>query len=233
MIHERRLLVNNGWSGLLSLLALLPYKRHSLKRYTREGGQALDCFDPSTHTLVTCNIPLIDKLINLPFGGDTPFSAEVWFVNTTVKRDLKWGTPSPIPLMDVVPGFPVSARSFGKWGARISDSRSFVNQIVGSQAASVLQVSASVTELSGQVSKDISKFQDVFAKTLEAKELSKVEVGGAFAAVKSFEVLNNAAVNESDSAVGARLGAAATSEKSQSAYSGNTQRLCKSYDRWL
>ena len=64
-----------------------------------KGGQALDCFDPGTHTLVTGNIPLIDKLINL-LGGDTSFSAEVWFVNTTVKRDLKWGTPSPIPLMD-------------------------------------------------------------------------------------------------------------------------------------
>ena len=49
-----------------------------------KGGQALDCFDPGTYTLSTGNIPLIDKLINLPFGGDTPFSAEVWFVNTTV-----------------------------------------------------------------------------------------------------------------------------------------------------
>ena len=84
-----------------------------------KGGQALDCFDPGTHTLVTGNIPLIDKLINLPFGGDTPFSAEVWFVNTTVKRDLKWGTPSPIPLMDATLGFPVSARAFGKWGQRL------------------------------------------------------------------------------------------------------------------
>lgn len=229
-----------------------------------KGGQALDCFDPGTHTLVTGNIPLIDKLINLPFGGDTPFSAEVWFVNTTVKRDLKWGTPSPIPLMDATLGFPVSARAFGKWGAKIDDVRSFVTQVVGTQSgassdkvhsyfigqivqsfskflsgviargeASILQVSALMTELSNEASRDISdelskfgvnlvnfniesinipdeemtKIQDVFAKTLEAKELSKIEVGGAFAAVKSFEVLNNAATNQSDGSLGAMLGA--------------------------
>ena len=229
-----------------------------------KGGQALDCFDPGTHTLVTGNIPLIDKLINLPFGGDTPFSAEVWFVNTTVKRDLKWGTPSPIPLMDATLGFPVSARAFGKWGAKIDDVRSFVTQVVGTQSgassdkihsyfigqivqsfskfrsgviargeASILQVSALMTELSNEASRDISdelskfgvnlvnfniesinipdeemaKIQDVFAKTLEAKELSKVEVGGAFAAVKSFEVLNNAATNQSDGSLGSMLGA--------------------------
>ncbi len=229
-----------------------------------KGGQALDCFDPGTHTLVTGNIPLIDKLINLPFGGDTPFSAEVWFVNTTVKRDLRWGTPSPIPLMDATLGFPVSARAFGKWGAKIDDVRSFVTQIVGTQSdassdkihryfigqivqsfskflsgviargeASILQVSALLTELSNEASKDISdelskfgvnlvnfniesinipdeemaKIQDVFAKTLEAKELSKIEVGGAFAAVKSFEVLNNAAKNQSDGSLGSMLGA--------------------------
>ena len=229
-----------------------------------KGGQALDCFDPGPHTLVTGNIPLIDKLINLPFDGDTPFSAEVWFVNTTVKRDLKWGTPSPIPLMDATLGFPVSARAFGKWGAKINNVRSFVTQVVGTQSgasadkihsyfigqvvqsfsrflsgviargeASILQVSALMTELSTKSSKDISeefskfgvdlvnfniesinipdeemaKIQDVFAKTLEAKELSKVEVGGAFAAIKSFEVLNNAATNQSDGSLGAMLGA--------------------------
>ena len=67
-----------------------------------KGGQALDVFMPGTHTLSTGNIPLLNKLINLPFGGDTPFTAEVWYLNTTVKRDLPWGTPSPIPFSDPI-----------------------------------------------------------------------------------------------------------------------------------
>ena len=56
-----------------------------------KGGQALDKFNPGTHTLISGNIPLLEKIVNLPFGGDTPFTAEIWFINTTVKRDLKWG----------------------------------------------------------------------------------------------------------------------------------------------
>ena len=54
---------------------------------------------------------------------------------------------------------------------------------------------------------EIQKLQEVFSKTLEAKELSKVEVGGAYGAIKTFEVLNNAAQNPSDGVVGGMLGA--------------------------
>lgn len=228
-----------------------------------KGGQALDVFTPGTYTLSTGNIPILNKLINLPFGGATPFSAEIWFVSTTVKRDMKWGTPSSIPLMDPTLGFPVSARSFGKWGARISDPRSFVTQLVGTQVkadatkvreyfigeiiqglvkhlsdvigsgkASILQVSALVSDISQSASqaiaKELDKFgvelvnfniesinipedemkriQDVFAKTLEARELSKTQVGGAFTAIKSFEVMKDAAQNTGDNSVGSMLG---------------------------
>jgi len=229
-----------------------------------KGGQALDVFLPGTHTLVTGNIPLLNKIINLPFGGNTPFTAEVWYVNTTVKRDLKWGTMQPIPLMDPALGFPVSVRSFGKWGARIVDARAFITQIVGSQRvadatkirdyfigeivqslvthlgqmiaggqASILQVAALTAQISQSAAKMISvefskfgvelvnfniesinipdeelkRIQDVFAKTLEARELSKVELGGAFAQIKSFEVLGAAAQNPGNNLVGTMLGA--------------------------
>lgn len=96
-----------------------------------KGGQALDTFGPGTHTLTTGNLPLLNKLVNLPFGGETPFSAEVWFINRHAKRDLLWGTRSPIPLIDPVYGFPVNVRAFGQWGIRVVDSRSLVTQLVG------------------------------------------------------------------------------------------------------
>ena len=230
-----------------------------------KGGQALDVLPPGTHTLTTGNIPLLNKLINLPFGGDTPFTAEVWYINKTVKRDLKWGTPAPIQVMDSTLGFPVSVRSFGKWGARIENSRSFVTQIVGSQLTaddqkvhsyfigeiiqnlsktiatainvnkiSILEVSSALGDISKLVNQliekefqrfgieivnfniesinipdeEMEKIQKVFEKTLEAKELSKVQVGGAFNTIKTFEVLNNAAENPAEGVgVGAMLGA--------------------------
>ena len=54
---------------------------------------------------------------------------------------------------------------------------------------------------------ELKRIQDVFAKTLEAKELSKVNVGAGFSAIKSFEVLNNAAENPSEGSIGGMLGA--------------------------
>jgi membrane protease subunit (stomatin/prohibitin family) len=60
-----------------------------------KGGKALDVFGPGTHTLSSSNVPILQKLINLPFGGQTPFTAEVWFVNKTVKRNLKWEPKHP------------------------------------------------------------------------------------------------------------------------------------------
>jgi len=101
-----------------------------------KGGRALDSFGPGTHTLSSANLPLLRGLVNLPFGGNTPFSAEVWYVNKTVKRDLKWGTNGPIQLIDPLYNYPVSVRAFGLWGMRVSDVRSFVVQIIGTQVAS-------------------------------------------------------------------------------------------------
>jgi membrane protease subunit (stomatin/prohibitin family) len=99
-----------------------------------KGGKAFDIFEAGTHTLTTGNLPILSRLINFPFGNKTPFSAEVWFVNKTIKRGLKWGTKAPIQLIDPIYQFPVSIRSFGEWGIRISNSQSFVNQIVGTAA---------------------------------------------------------------------------------------------------
>ena len=65
-----------------------------------KGGEALDLFGPGTHTLSTGNLPILNKLVNLPFGGKTPFSAEIYYINKTANLDMKWGTSTPIPLED-------------------------------------------------------------------------------------------------------------------------------------
>ncbi len=44
-------------------------------------GKALDTFGAGRHTLSTANIPLLTRLISIPFSGETPFKAEVYFVN--------------------------------------------------------------------------------------------------------------------------------------------------------
>lgn len=96
-----------------------------------KGGQALDLFGPGTHTLAADNLPLIQKIVNLPFGGRTPFTAEIFFVNKHAKLDLKWGTPDPFRVTDPLYKIILPVRSFGQFGIRVADTRSFITQIVG------------------------------------------------------------------------------------------------------
>ena len=43
-----------------------------------KGGKVQDIFGPGTHTLSTKNLPFISKIVGSAFGGDTPFTAEVF-----------------------------------------------------------------------------------------------------------------------------------------------------------
>ena len=54
---------------------------------------------------------------------------------------------------------------------------------------------------------ELKKIQEVMYKTFEAKELSNVELGESYAALKSFEILKDAANNESDGSVGSMMSA--------------------------
>lgn len=96
-----------------------------------KGGQILDEFMCGTYTLKTKNLPLLNKLINLPFGGDSPFQAEVWFVNQIALLDCKWGTPSPIQIEDPKYGVIVPIRAFGQYGFRIDNPRTFLTRLIG------------------------------------------------------------------------------------------------------
>ncbi|WP_249664258.1 SPFH domain-containing protein, partial [Lysinibacillus sp. D4B1_S16] len=65
-----------------------------------KGGQMCDVFNAGTHVLSKNNIPILHNIVNLAYGGETPFSAEIYFINLTVKMDLYWGTTDPIQLID-------------------------------------------------------------------------------------------------------------------------------------
>lgn len=97
-----------------------------------KGGQAFDIFTSGRHTLDTANIPLLNKVVNLPFGGRSPFKAEVWYINKVHSLDIKWGTPSPIQLQDPKYKVFIPVRSFGQFGIQIEDSKKFLIKLVGS-----------------------------------------------------------------------------------------------------
>jgi membrane protease subunit (stomatin/prohibitin family) len=96
-----------------------------------KDGQRLDVFGAGRHTLSTNNIPLLNRLVNLPFGGSSPFAAEVWFCNRAIPLDLKWGTPRPLQLEDPQYGLVVPISAFGQMGIRVKDPAVFVGSLVG------------------------------------------------------------------------------------------------------
>ncbi len=96
-----------------------------------KNGQIADVFGPGKYVLSTDNIPVLQKLVNIPFGGKSPFSAEVWFINRSFSLDIKWGTTTPIQIQDPKYGVFVPLRAFGQFGLQIVDSRRFLIKLVG------------------------------------------------------------------------------------------------------
>ena len=96
-----------------------------------KNGQITDVFGPGRYVLSTDNIPVLQKLINLPFGKKSPFSAEVWFINRAFALDIKWGTVTPIQVQDPKYGVFVPLRAFGQFGLQVEDSRKFLVKLVG------------------------------------------------------------------------------------------------------
>lgn len=97
-----------------------------------KGGEICDVFGAGTHTLQTGNLPILNKLVKLPFGGKTPFTAEVFFINKSSRLDMTWGTATPFQLEDPKYGIIVSIRAHGKYGIKITNSGLFVGDLVGS-----------------------------------------------------------------------------------------------------
>ncbi len=88
-------------------------------------------FEVGRHVLSTENIPVISNVLNLPFGGSSPFTAEVWFVAKTEVLDLKWGTMVPMQLMDPVYGVLLPVRAFAQYGLHVVDGRRLLAKLVG------------------------------------------------------------------------------------------------------
>lgn len=94
-------------------------------------GKIYDQFTEGTYTIKSNNIPLLDKLINIPFGNQSPFQAEVWFINTLIKLDSKWGTAKPVLLEDPKYGIVVPVRAFGQYGIQVKNPCVLFESLIG------------------------------------------------------------------------------------------------------
>ncbi len=112
--------------------------KNGAKLIVREGqtavfineGQLADVFTPGTYDLTTQNLPILSTLKGWKYGFNSPFKAEVYFVNTHLFTDEKWGTKNPITLSDERFGL-VEIRAFGTYAFKIADAGKFIIDIVG------------------------------------------------------------------------------------------------------
>jgi membrane protease subunit (stomatin/prohibitin family) len=96
-------------------------------------GKALDTFKSGRHVLSTMNIPLLTRLLSLPYGFKSPFQAQVYFVNLKTFLNLKWGTKEPVSFKDSELGF-VRLRAFGIFSIKVSNPQVFIAEVAGTQA---------------------------------------------------------------------------------------------------
>ena len=109
--------------------AKLTVRESQIAVFVNEGEIA-DVLTPGIYELETNNIPILTDLQHWDHGFNSPFKAEVYFINTKRFIDLKWGTKNPIMVRD--PEFSmVRLRAFGTYEIRISEPKIFLKEIVG------------------------------------------------------------------------------------------------------
>ncbi len=94
-------------------------------------GQFGDTFGPGKHSLTTDNIPILTRLKSWPFGFESPFKADVYFVTTRLFTGNKWGTSNPVMLRDEDFGI-VRLRAFGTYDFKVVEPKTFLREVAGS-----------------------------------------------------------------------------------------------------
>jgi len=93
-------------------------------------GQFGDTFGPGKYTLMTENIPILATLKGWKYGFESPFKADVYFVNTRVFTGNKWGTSNPVMMRDPDFGI-VRARAFGTYDFHVVNVKTFLREVAG------------------------------------------------------------------------------------------------------
>ena len=120
-------------SGEIKFGAQLIVRENQAAVFFRDG-KGLDVLGAGRHTLSTKNLPILTKLLSLPWGFTSPFRAEVCFVNLKLFTNMRWGTKDPVAFRDKELGL-IRLRAFGTFTMRIDQPLLFINTLVGTQGS--------------------------------------------------------------------------------------------------
>ena len=124
-------------------------------------GKAYDAVGAGRYTLSTLNIPIITKILSLPWGFTSPLRAEVYFVNMKTFPNLAWGTRDPVAFKDSQLGL-IRLRAFGVFNIRVAQPTLFINTIVGTQNVYTI---SDIEDYLGKVI--VSRFNDYLGEKLD------------------------------------------------------------------
>ena len=122
-------------------------------------GQLADVFGPGRYELKTQNMPILTALKSWKYGFNSPFKAEVYFINTKQFLDQKWGTSNPVMMRDAEFGM-VRLRAFGIYSFRVGDPVAFLKEVFGTSALTT------VDGVTGQIKRTlVSGLSDAIAQS--------------------------------------------------------------------
>jgi len=116
-------------------------------------------FGPGRYEQTNDNLPVMTALQSWKYGFNSPFKADVYFVNTRQFIDQKWGTSNPVMMRDAEFGM-IRLRAFGVYSFRVSDPAVFLKEVFGTNPV------FSADDVSGQVKRMIvSGLSDAIAQS--------------------------------------------------------------------
>lgn len=139
-----------------------------------KGGAVYDTMGPGTYTLETKNLPFLSTIVNIPFGRKTPFSAEIYFINTATKLDVHWGTSDPIQLIDPKYYVKLRIRAYGQMGLKINDQVVFFKNLIGGMSQNDIVKFDKIKEFyRGLI---VLKVKSIIADTIISEKISALEI---------------------------------------------------------
>ncbi len=118
-------------SGAIKFGAQVIVRENQAAVFFRDG-KGFDVLGPGRHTLSTKNLPILTKVLSLPWGFTSPFRCEVCFVNQKVFTNMRWGTKDPVAFKDRDLGL-IRLRAFGTFTMQVTQPLLFINTMVGTQ----------------------------------------------------------------------------------------------------
>jgi membrane protease subunit (stomatin/prohibitin family) len=175
--------------------------------YKQESGPSQDYIEgPFDETIKTANFPVISNIIGLAYAGQSPFQAEIYFINLAGNIPIIFGTPWFDVFDPRFADFPVNVAARGSLTFNIVDYKAFVKlhrlinfdiqqfcdgvadavrkyikgiitNVPSDNGIPVLQLERKLLEINDLITPRIKKaFEEDFGVSLKRFDLSEIEI---------------------------------------------------------